>query len=114
MWEESRETKLFEKSKGPGWGGSLLSSSPFILERPGYVVSLSMVPERATRRSKKKGFFEVFLAKLAVLPFRCDRGDCRFFRRTAKLKSHTGSSISASLFSTLQIPPGTLAVALPK
>jgi hypothetical protein len=65
-------------------------------------------------RSKKRGFFEAFLAKLAVLPFRCERCDCRFFRRVLKLKWPTGSSTSASLFSALQTLPGTPAVSLPK
>jgi len=43
------------------------------------------------RRSKKRGFFEAFLAKLSVLPFRCERCDFRFFGKTAKLKPRTVS-----------------------
>jgi hypothetical protein len=67
-----------------------------------------------TRRSKKRGFFEAFLAKLSFLPFRCGRCDCRFFRRAAKLKSHPGSSLSARPFGRLQTSPGTPAVSLLK
>jgi hypothetical protein len=62
-WEERRETKLFEKSKGPGWGGSLLSSSPFILERPGHAVSLSMVSERVHPQIQKEGIFRGILGQ---------------------------------------------------
>ena len=59
-----------------------------------------------THRSKKRGFFEAFLSTLSVLPFRCDTCDARFFRRSAKLKSQPGASISADPFARLQTPRG--------
>jgi hypothetical protein len=67
-----------------------------------------------TRRSKETGFFEASLAKLSVPPLRCERCDYRFFGKGAKLKSRTGSSISAGPFSALQNPPEAPAVSLPK
>jgi hypothetical protein len=60
-----------------------------------------------TRRSKTRGFFEAFLAKLSVRPFRCHDCDCRFFRISARLKSRTGSSEGPGPFSTVQTSPRT-------
>jgi hypothetical protein len=65
------------------------------------------------RRSKTRGFLEAFLAKLSVRPFRCHVCDCRFFRRSAALKSHSGKSVKAG-FPTLRTPPITSAASLPK
>lgn len=41
-------------------------------------------------RSKTRGFFESFVARFAVRPFRCERCDSRFFRRLPKAQSKTG------------------------
>jgi len=54
-----------------------------------------------TRRSRTRGFFEGFLAKLTLRPFRCAHCDCRFFRWSPKRKSKSGVAAGASHFSGL-------------
>jgi len=116
LWtcEESRETRLFERSKSPGWDGSLLSSYPSFWSGPVMPFRCPWCQSERTRRSKTRGFFEAFLAKLYIRPFRCHDCDCRFFRRSASLKSHPGMSVSPSRFSTLRTARGTPGVSLPK
>ena len=117
LWtcEDRSETELFERSKSPGWDGSLRSSHPFfILERSVMPFRCPWCQSERTRRSKARGFFEAFLAKLSVRPFRCHDCDCRFFRLSASLKSHSGRSVNPGPFSTLRTPPGTPAASLPK
>ena len=62
---------------------------------------------RHTRRSKKRRFFEGFLAAFSIRPFRCGDCDCRFFRRSAKPKSHLDAAVSADPFARLHTPRGT-------
>jgi hypothetical protein len=113
--EESSETRLFERSKRPGWDGSLLSSHPFfILERSVMLFRCPWCQSERTRRSKTRGFFEAFLARLTVRPFRCQDCDCRFFRRSASLRSHTGASVGSGPFSALRTTPETPAASQPK
>ena len=57
---------------------------------------------KRTRRSKTRGFFEGFLAKLTIKPFRCLDCDSRFFRSTASLKSHPPTSAKPIHLSALQ------------
>jgi len=58
-----------------------------------------------TRRCRTRGFFEGFLAKLIVQPFRCEHCDCRFFRWSPKRKSNSGISTGVGLFSTMSSAP---------
>ena len=114
LWtcEESRETRLFERSKGPGWDGSLLSSLHFILERRAMPFRCPWCQSERTRRSKTRGFFEAFLAKLSVKPFRCYDCDCRFFH--TRLNHKSKPIAKSSSFASLHAQPRTPAASLPK
>jgi predicted Zn-ribbon and HTH transcriptional regulator len=89
------ETRLFEKSRGPGWDVFLLSFK-FYLGR--LFMSTSCPACRSTRihRSKTRGYFEGFVAKLSIRPYRCDDCDRRFFRRAAKRTSRPGPLAKAT------------------
>jgi predicted Zn-ribbon and HTH transcriptional regulator len=67
-----------------------------------------------TRRSKTRGFFEAFLAKLSVKPFRCHDCDCRFFRTRLNHRSKPSPLARPSSFASLHAPPVKPAAALPK
>jgi len=67
-----------------------------------------------TRRSKTRGFFEAFLAKVAIKPFRCHDCDCRFFHTQFNHKSKPTQLAGPSSFASLQAQPTTPAASLPK
>jgi hypothetical protein len=67
-----------------------------------------------TRRSKTRGFFEAFLAKLTIKPFRCHDCDSRFFHSHANNKSKSTPTLRSSSFASLHAQPRTPAASLPK
>jgi predicted Zn-ribbon and HTH transcriptional regulator len=67
-----------------------------------------------TRRSKTRGFFEAFLAKLTIKPFRCHDCDSRFFHSHANHKSESTTLEQSNSFASLHNQPITPAVSLPK
>jgi predicted Zn-ribbon and HTH transcriptional regulator len=67
-----------------------------------------------TRRSKTRGFFEAFLSKLSVKPFRCHDCDCRFFHTQFNHKSKATPIVKSSSFASLHTQPRTPAASLPK
>ncbi len=67
-----------------------------------------------TRRSKTRGFFEAFLAKLTIKPFRCHDCDSRFFHSHASHKSKSTPIGQSSSFASLHAQRGTPAASLQK
>jgi len=67
-----------------------------------------------TRRSKTRGFFEAFLAKLTIKPFRSHDCDSRFFHSHVTRKSESVAMGHSSSFASLHNQPRTPAVSLPK
>jgi predicted Zn-ribbon and HTH transcriptional regulator len=86
--QESFYPRLWTCEESPGWDSSLLSSLHFILETRAMPFRCPWCQSERTRRSKTRGFFEAFLAKLSVKPFRCHDCDCRFFRTQPNHKSN--------------------------